>query len=149
MHMKPGKPTHVTKILGAELSQDRSSPLFATSVPAGFPSPADDYVEGPLDLNQHLIKHPAATFFVRVKGESMIAAGIHDGDILIVDRSLEPQDGSIVIAALDGELTVKRIRLSAGTLVLVAENEDYAPQPVEGETDFQVWGVVIHAIHSF
>ena len=84
-------------------------PLYASKVQAGFPSPADDFMEGRLDLNQHLVKHPTATFFVRVSGDSMIEAGIHPDDILVVDRSLEPRHGKIVIAALDGELTVKRL----------------------------------------
>ena len=86
-------------------------PLFLVPVSAGFPSPADDYIENQLDLNKHLIKHPAATFFVKVKGDSMIDAGIHSGDILIIDRSLEATDKKVVIAVVDGELTVKNILL--------------------------------------
>jgi len=147
--MERDKPTHVIKIMGPEKARAAASPLFAASVPAGFPSPADDYIEGPLDLNRHLIKHPAATFFVRVSGDSMTAAGIHDGDLLVVDRSVEPRDGSIVIAALDGELTVKRIRLRGDRLELVPENLDYPTRTVAGESAFQVWGVVVHAIHTF
>jgi len=147
--MTRSRNTIVTKVFGPESATDCARPLFVSSVPAGFPSPADDYIEGPLDLNRHLIKHPAATFFVRVSGDSMIVAGIHDGDILIVDRSLEPQDGNIVIANLEGELTVKRIRILTDRLVLVPENEDYAPRQVDQNTEFQVWGVVVHAIHSF
>lgn len=147
--MDRNKPTHVTEIMGPEMDRAAASPLFATSVPAGFPSPADDYIEGPLDLNRHLIKHPAASFFVRVSGDSMTAAGIRDGDLLVVDRSLEPRDGSIVIAALDGELTVKRIRLHGDRLELVPDNPDYATRTVQGESAFQVWGVVVHAIHTF
>ncbi len=147
--MTRSRKTRVIKVFGPESSTGRARPLFASSVPAGFPSPADDYIEGPLDLNRHLIKHPAATFFVRVSGDSMIAAGIHDGDILIVDRSLEPQDGNIVIAYLEGELTVKRIRILADRLVLMPENEDYVPRQVDQDSEFQVWGVVVHAIHSF
>ena len=83
-----------------------SLPLYSSKVPAGFPSPADDHMEGKLDLNTHLVKHPTATFFVKASGDSMLGAGIHDGDILVVDRSLEPRKGKVVIAAVDGQLTV-------------------------------------------
>ena len=122
-------------------------PLYATKVAAGFPSPADDYVEGTLDLNEYLVKRPAATFFVRVTGDSMIGAGIHPGDILIVDRSLEPVDGKIVIAVLDGELTVKRLRRRDGVVYLVAENEHYPLIAISEEMDFMIWGVVTSVIH--
>jgi DNA polymerase V len=123
-------------------------PLFLVPVSAGFPSPADDYLEGKLDLNQYLVKHPAATFFVRVTGDSMIGAGIHSGDLLIVDRSLEPKDGNVVIAVLDGELTVKRIERHDGKLFLAPENKDYPLIPVTEEQFFQVWGVVTNVVHS-
>ena len=123
-------------------------PLPAASVSAGFPSPADDYIDRELDLNEHLIQHPAATFFVRVTGTSMIGAGIHDGDLLIVDRAVEPRDGSVVIAVLFGDLTVKRLRLRKGVLLLEAENQAYDPIAIPQGADFQVWGVCRHVIHS-
>ena len=126
----------------------RASPLFSTMVSAGFPSPADDYIEKNLDLNEHLIKHPAATFFVRVEGSSMVNAGVHSGDILIVDRSLEPADKKIIIAVINGELTVKRVRKHKDTLCLVPENDAFATITVTEEMGFQVWGVVTHVIHS-
>lgn len=116
-------------------------------VTAGFPSPAEDYIEGKLDLNKHLIKHPAATFFVRVAGDSMIDAGIHPGDILIVDRSLEPANKKVVIAIIDGELTVKRIRINKGRIYLIPENKKYKPIEIEKEMDFDIWGVVTNVIH--
>jgi len=122
-------------------------PLFMVPVAAGFPSPAEDYMEGRLDLNRHLIKHPAATFFVRVSGDSMIDAGIHPGDILIVDRSLEPADRKVVIAVVQGELTVKRIRRLKGKIVLMPENEKYKPLPIDAEMNFEIWGVVTAVIH--
>lgn len=100
-------------------------PMFAAAVAAGFPSPADDYVERALDLNEHLIEHPAATYCVRASGNSMVGTGIHDGDLLIVDRAIEPRDGSIAIAVIDGELTVKRIRRHGERLLLVPANSDY------------------------
>ncbi|GAB7081911.1 translesion error-prone DNA polymerase V autoproteolytic subunit [Megalodesulfovibrio paquesii] len=118
------------------------------TVAAGFPSPADDYIDQSLDLNDHCIAHPAATFFVRVHGDSMRDAGVHDGDLLVVDRALEPVSGRIVIAALDGELTVKRIKKTADALYLLPENPDYEPIRVEPDSSFEVWGVVAYVIHK-
>lgn len=123
-------------------------PLFMVPVTAGFPSPADDYVEGRLDLNTHLIKHPAATFFVRVAGDSMIGAGIHPGDILVVDRSLEAVDKRVVIAVVNGELTVKRLRITPGRIVLAAENPAYSPMEINPDMSFDIWGVVTNVIHA-
>lgn len=125
-----------------------SFPLYASAVSAGFPSPADDYVETALDLNEHLIKHPSATFFVRVSGESMINAGIYDQDVLIVDRSLSPKQSDIVIAVLDGELTVKRLHLEKESVTLLPENPDYPPIPITKSMSFTIWGVVTTVIHS-
>lgn len=126
----------------------RELPLFLTPIRAGFPSPADDYLDTKLDLNEHLIKHPASTFCVKVKGDSMVNAGIHSGDILIVDRSLQPKNRSVVVAVLDGEFTVKRLRKRGNKLFLDAENDSYAPIEITPEMDFEIWGIVIHAIHS-
>ena len=123
-------------------------PLFLVPVAAGFPSPSDDYIETTLDLNRHLVKHPSATFFVRVKGDSMIEAGIHSGDILIVDRSLDATDKKVVIAVLDGEFTVKRIRLIDSKLYLLPENSDFSPTEITESMDFTVWGVVTNVIHE-
>jgi DNA polymerase V len=138
----------VTRVFSPALSPERRQPLFMTRVPAGFPSPADDYLEGNLDLNMHLIKHPAATFFVRAVGDSMKDAGIHTGDILVVDRSLEPGDNSVVIAAVNGELTVKRIRKANGGVSLVSDNTGYPPIKIHEDMDFAVWGVVTSVIHE-
>lgn len=131
-----------------DLSTPVSRPLYMTSIEAGFPSPADDYIEGRLDLNQHLIKHPAATFFVKVSGSSMINAGIFPGDILIVDRSLEAADKKIVIAVVDGELTVKRLRIRAGRPFLEPENDQYTPIEITPDMTFEIWGVVTNVIHK-
>lgn len=117
-------------------------PLFLSRVPAGFPSPADDYIEGALDLNEHLIAHREATFFVRVKGHSMTGAGIADGDLLVVDRSLDVASGDIVVAAIDGELTVKRLWQRGGRVRLIAENPAYAPIELKDGQELAVWGVV-------
>jgi DNA polymerase V len=123
-------------------------PLFTGKVAAGFPSPADDYVEKTLDLNELLIQKPAATFFVRVQGESMLGAGIHPNDILVVDRSLEPVYGKIVICALNGELVVKRLKRKAGQWVLASENPYYADITLREELDMVIWGVVTTVIHA-
>lgn len=123
-------------------------PLYASSVKAGFPSPADDFIECYLDLNEHLVKHPAATFFVRASGESMINAGIHSGDILVVDRSITPASGHIIIAAIDSELTVKRLTSNKGRLQLTAENPEFAAIDLHDEQAVVIWGVVTSVIHA-
>ena len=122
--------------------------LQLSHVSAGFPSPADGYIDKALDLNELLIEHPAATFFVRVQGNSMKQAGIQSGDILVVDRSRKAREGDVVIAILFGEFTVKRWILSCGVWYLKAENDHYPPIPITEESDFEIWGVVTHAIHS-
>ena len=139
--------TKVDAVYSADRTTSCERPLFMVPVTAGFPSPAEDYLEGKLDLNRHLIKHPAATFFVRVVGDSMIDAGIHPGDILIVDRSLEPADKKVVIAVIEGELTVKRIRLKKGSVQLVPENEKYEALKIEAGMNFEIWGIVTSVIH--
>lgn len=148
--LKENRPDALTvcEIFAPERVSDLKLPLFMESVSAGFPSPADDYLEGRLDLNDHLIRNPAASFFVRVQGDSMINAGIHTGDILLVDRSLEAKDGSVVIAVVDGELTVKRIKKSGNRLFLLPENKNYKPIEIRSESGFEVWGVVTTVIHS-
>lgn len=127
---------------------EKAFPLYASKVQAGFPSPADDYIECKLDLNDHLIKHPAATFFARATGNSMIKAGIFDGDLLIVDRSLEAKNGKIVIAAIDGELTVKRYKVNKGEAFLMPENDAFPPIKLSEENDIHLWGVVTNVIHN-
>ncbi len=138
----------VTEIYQHKPRTKRRIPLYLSAVKAGFPSPADDYLDKKLDLNEHLIKHPCATFFVKVKGDSMVQAGIQSGDILIVDRSLEPRDKKIVVAVINGEFTVKRIRKKAGKLFLVAENSTFLEMEITENMDFEIWGIVINVIHS-
>lgn len=123
-------------------------PLGAGRVAAGFPSPATDHIDRRLDLNEYLVLHPEATFFLRVKGDSMTGAGIHHGDLLIVDRSLEAASGRVVVAALNGELTVKRLHRNRGRITLKAENPAYPDITVGDEHEFQVWGVVAHVVHT-
>lgn len=122
-------------------------PFYQYAVAAGFPSPVEDDLVEKLDLNSLLIKHPAATFFVRVSGSSMIKAGIHHNDILIVDRSLEPAHGKIVIASVNGELTVKRLHREKRKVLLVPENDDYPTIEISEEMDLHIWGVVTNVIH--
>ena len=123
-------------------------PLYQQPVAAGFPSPAEDHIDSKLDLNRHYIKNPAATFYVRVDGDSMIGAGIHSGDLLIVDRSIEPVPGKVVIAVINGEHTVKRLRREGNHVLLVAENADYPPIMVSELQELHIWGVVTEVIHS-
>ena len=139
---------NVDAVYAPDLSTRYALPVFLGRLPAGFPSPADDYIEGKLDLNRHLIKHPAATFFVRVSGDSMIEAGIHTGDILVVDRSLEAVDGNVIVAALDGELTVKRLSREGVTLRLLPANKDYQAIEIRTQQTFEIWGVVTNVIHA-
>lgn len=124
-------------------------PLFFSPVPAGFPGVAEERIESTLDLNEYCIKHPAATFYVKSSGLSMIGVGIGDDDILVVDRSLEPRNNSIVIAVVNGEFTVKRILKRKGQVSLMPENPLYSPIVITEEIDFEVWGVVTHVIKKF
>ncbi len=126
-----------------------SAPLMSVSVVAGFPSPAEQYVERPLDLNELLVARPAATYFVRAEGDSMLGAGIRSGDLLVVDRSLEPADGSIVIADVDGDFTVKTFRRDAQGVRLEAANPAFRPIRFSGEMELRVFGVVTAVIHRF
>ncbi|HOC53274.1 MAG TPA: translesion error-prone DNA polymerase V autoproteolytic subunit [Caldisericia bacterium] len=123
-------------------------PLYSSKVSAGFPSPADDFIDKTLDLNDLVIKHPQATFFVRVSGNSMINAGIKDGDILVIDKSLEPVEGKIVIANVDGEFVLKRIRKKGGKLYLYPENSDFNPIEIKEGMECEIWGVVTYVIHT-
>ena len=123
-------------------------PFYKESVPAGFPSPAEDFMDLDLNLQEYLVQHPSATFCVRAVGDSMIKAGIHSGDVMVVDRALEPRNNNIVLAVLDGEFTVKRIRKKKEQLFLVPENDEFKIILVTEEMGFKVWGVVTHVIHK-
>lgn len=123
-------------------------PLYQSPVAAGFPSPAEDYIEKKLDLNDLLVKCPAATFFVRVQGDSMKDAAISSGDILVVDRSLTAKNGSIVIAIFNGEFTVKRLKLEKNKVFLIPENQEFKPIEIKKSDEFEIWGVVSYAIHK-
>jgi DNA polymerase V len=122
-------------------------PLFVARISAGFPSPAEDWIEGRLDLNRHLIRHPAATFYLRVIGDSM-SDDIKEGDILVVDRAAEAEDGDIVIVRIFNDFTVKKLSLQEGKIWLLAANESYRPIEITEEMDFEVWGKVLWSIRS-
>jgi len=122
--------------------------LYSSQIPAGFPSPAEDFLEKRLDLNDYLIKNKTATFLIKVQGDSMINAGIHSGDILIIDRSIEASDGKIILGVLNGEFTIKRVVKKKGKLFLTPENDVFQPIEITEEMDFNIWGVVTYSIHK-
>ena len=138
----------IKAIYGPRIVLKCPRPVIGARVPAGFPSPAQDYIEGTLDLNEYLIPHPASTFFLRVDGLSMVQAGIFPDDILVVDRSLDAANNKIIVAVYDGEMTVKRLRIDKGKYWLLPESDDFEPIGVDEETDFFVWGVVTYVIHK-
>lgn len=138
----------LTRLLPSEINSMLPLVLYSNRIAAGFPSPADDYADERIDLNRHLIRHKEATFFLRVQGDSMLGAGIHDGDLLIVDRAIEATDGKVVIASLDGELTVKRLSIRRETVRLMPENPAYPIIEVRSEQDLVIWGVVTNVIHA-
>jgi DNA polymerase V len=146
---KPNQEIVVTSIAPADVSHGSTYTLFASQPAAGFPAPGDDLVEAPLDLNDLLIDNPTATFFVRVAGDSMEGARIFDGDVLVVDRSVSPEDGSIVVAAVYGELVVKRLRQRGGMVQLCSEQVGYAPIVVGDSDDVFIWGVVTGTVRAF
>lgn len=129
-----------------DLQSELNIPFVAGNVSAGFPSPAADFMEHSIDLNKELSENPLATFYIRVKGSSMIDAGIDDQDVLVVDRSLEPQNNRIAICFIDGEFTVKRIQLEKDCLYLMPENRNYAPIKVTEDNQLVIWGMVTYII---
>ena len=139
----------VVSVSPALVGKKQTAPLFASQPAAGFPAPGDDLVEKPLDLNDLLIDNPTATFFVRVAGDSMEGARIFDGDILVVDRSVTPSDGRIVVAAVYGELVVKRLKKYPDKARLVSENDAYNPITITDAEDIFIWGVVIGSARIF
>jgi DNA polymerase V len=146
--MKPNNRLKVVDLFQPVADQALTCPTYTSTISAGFPSPADDYIEKNLDLNDMMVSHPAATFYVRVEGDSMKDAGIQSGDLLVVDRAVEAADGKIVVAILNGEFTVKRIRIRNSHVRLIPENPLYSPIDIDQESDFQVWGVVTYVIHK-
>ncbi|MBP8849397.1 MAG: translesion error-prone DNA polymerase V autoproteolytic subunit [Breznakibacter sp.] len=124
-------------------------PFVSSEISAGFPSPADDFIDTGIDLNKELIKNPYSTFYGRVRGDSMKDLGIHNGDLLVIDKSLEPQNGKIAVCYIDGEFTVKTIKIENDCCWLVPANENYKPIKVTADNNFMVWGIVINVIKYF
>lgn len=145
---EPTWPSHLMPVKLAENPTSFKVPLFGHTIRAGFPSPADDYVADTLDLNEHLMPRKEASFLLRAKGESMIGVGIHDGDILVVDRSITATDGKVVIATLDGQFTVKTLEKKRGKIRLMPANTDFEPIEIRDEQELQIWGVVTRVIHN-
>lgn len=148
MEKEPRLGNNIKEISSFSANKNLQRPLIGSNIAAGFPSPAQDYIEKVIDLNEHLITHPAATFFVRVEGESMTGAGIFDNDVLIVDRALEATDGRVIVAVLNGELTVKRLFIKRNQWSLLPENPQYPEILITEDTDFSVWGVVTWCLHK-
>lgn len=133
-------------IFPPDLSSELKLPFADQGIQAGFPSPAQDYISDRIDLNQEIVTHPASTFYGRVNGDSMIGENIEEGDLLVIDRSIEPSDGDLAVCCLDGEFTLKRIRLEADRVWLIPANENFDPILVTTDHRFQVWGVVTYTI---
>ena len=136
------------EIYASDTSTRLKLPIVENGISAGFPSPADDFLDASIDLNKALIKNKAATFYGRVKGDSMIDAGLSDGDLLIIDKSLEPTNNKIAVCFIDGEFTVKRIKIEKDIIWLIAENKKYQPIKVTQENDFIIWGIVTNVIKA-
>ncbi len=136
-----------SKIYKASEQSKLSINLYSSPIEAGFPSPADDHLDISLDLNKYLIKHPASTFYIYVKGDSMIDDGIYSGDIMIVDKSLNPKSNDIIIAVINGDFTVKKLYKKNNKLFLIPANKKYRLISITDEMDFEIWGVVTHTIH--
>ena len=149
MKLKSLYKTKTLEIYVSDTSTTLNMPYFENGVSAGFPSPAEDHMHSKINLNDLLIKNPSATYYVRVNGDSMLGVGILSGDLLIVDRSIEVTNNCIVVAHLDGEFTVKRIKKIKKKIFLQAENNNYKPIEITKEMDFELFGVVAHAIHHF
>lgn len=149
------RPSHITDTLtffNPDTTTELELPIINGGISAGFPSPAQDFMGEKIDLNRILVKHPSETFYAKVKGNSMKDVGIHDGDTVIIDRSMAPEDGKIFVCFIDGEFTIKRVKIDKGTKTvwLIAENEAYQPIEVTEENEsFLIWGRVVHVIKDF
>lgn len=148
--MKPKNKLNTSKLqfFALDKTQSSSIPISRNSVSAGFPSPADDFKENRISLDKTLVKNKEATFYARVSGKSMINAGLDDGDLLVVDRSLEAENGKIVVCFIDGEFTVKRLQAKKNKLFLMPENANYKPIEITEANDLQIWGVVTYVIKA-
>ena len=136
------------QFFSVDSSTEQALPLVEGGISAGFPSPAQDYIDLSLDLNKELINNPSSTFFGRVKGSSMIDAGIEDGDLLVIDKSLEPQDGDTTVCFIDGEFTLKYVKIDKDEIFLIPANPDFKPIRITAENNFCIWGVVTYSIKN-
>jgi len=148
MHLKKIKENKNIDFYKAEDSFHIELPYVDEGIAAGFPSPAQDYMELSLDLNKTLIKHPSATFYGRVKGDSMVDAGIENGDILVIDRSIDYQNGLTAVCFIDGEFTVKKLKIEKNKIWLIPANDAYKPIEVSEENEFMIWGIVTFVIKN-
>lgn len=137
---------NISSVWEADRRTRLTRPLFVSRVSCGFPSPAEDWIEGRIDLNRYLVQHPTATFFVRVSGDSMIGAGIQEGAILVVDRAVQAEDGDVIVARINDELCIKRLRIEGGAVWLMPDNPAYEPLRITEEMEFEVWGKAIHPL---
>ena len=144
----PPRLSNISAIYRADATSRFSRPVLLTRVPAGFPSPAEQYFEGRLDLNRHVVRRPTSTFFIKVEGDSMEGEGIFAGDLLIVDRAEEPRDGAIVVARVGNDYCVKKLRIEADRVSLCSANPAYAPIEITDETDWEVWGCVTYSFRK-
>ena len=147
--MQPKLLTNTLDFFTPSMTTRVELPFYDVGIQAGFPSPADDFIELSIDINKEYIKNRDATFFARVKGHSMKNVGIFDGDLLIIDKSIEPQDNKIAICQVDGDFTVKRIKIDNDTVWLIAENEAYNPIKVTADNELMIWGIVVASIKKF
>lgn len=136
------------EIFRAEVNTELSLPIADEGIKAGFPSPAQDFMDLAIDLNKELVRHPASTFYGRVRGDSMQDAGVYDGDILIIDKSLEPRSGDIAVCYIDGEFTIKYIKIEKNVIWLQPANDNYKPIKVTIDNDFVIWGIVTYCIQN-
>jgi len=149
MKLKKIHNTQVFDFFSASTETELELPLIDEGISAGFPSPAQDFIDVAIDLNKELIKHPSSTFFGRVKGDSMKDMGISNNDLVVIDKSLEPQDGKIAVCFIDGEFTIKTIKIEKDHCWLVPANKNYEPIKITEDNEFIVWGIVVHLIKSF
>jgi DNA polymerase V len=145
--LKTGNKIHL-EVYNSNTTSNLSLQLVENGISAGFPSPADDFLDASIDLNKTLIKNKDATFYGRVKGDSMINGGLSDGDLLIIDKSIEPKNGKIAVCFIDGEFTVKRIKIEKELIWLIPENKNYQPIKVTADNDFVIWGIVTNVIKA-
>ena len=149
MKLIPIHHSNVISFYTSDTTTELSLPLAENGISAGFPSPAQDFLDLSIDLNKELVRNPSSTFYARVKGQSMQDMGIDNGDLVIIDKSLEPQNNKVAVCFLDGEFTMKRIKLEKNCCWLLPANKEYPPIKVTEENDFVIWGIVLHVIKSF